>query len=295
MTKQQAKPTVSQSYRPTPFLQKLIIVLLLATYLIQAVTMVFIATQVYSDGVRISPFLMAVAETVLLPLIMLVLAYAVNPEKRRGTARLFVAALHTMIGMVIAALFHMVSMSINSMAVRDLSYAALVQIMPAVIALAVYVVLLAYSKKRDLAEAQIPSRWVRTIFVVSALLLYAGLAGTILYRIASQLPHNPNLSGFVAVAVESVAVPAVIFAIAYAVTKTRGFIDRVFESGLWVVVGSTILTLIGGPNAVLFSQMLIAGNAYYDMIIRNGIAALLAVIITTLLFLRNKKLTTESA
>lgn len=229
--------TKKPGYTVPLLMQKAFVMLGLLTYLVAAGTNIFMLTAAYgSRPVRVSPFLVGVLESVLLPVILFCLAYFTSrstmPKLWRSFESLVLIAAASLLEMIAGTILMFVPIPAG-----DLSLAALYQIIPGVVVLLSFSVMLLWHRRVLVKKAPL-SPEIQRLFVALSLTAFIANTAMILASIWQQLPHNPNLSGFYVSMAETIGLPILLFAGTYfCLPKTLRPLNRLFESALAGLMG----------------------------------------------------------
>lgn len=217
-------------------LQKALVALGAATYISTVGMNIHTLLRVYPAGPRISPFLVVALESIFLPLLLFCLAYFTGTAKTsrlwRSFEAVFLISITMLIGVFIGALFTFLPILTDSR-----NSAALLQFIPGLLITLGYLFLLTWYRRLRHEKTTIPAA-LQKLFIFIAAATYTINTGIILVNVMQQLPYNQNFSGSYAVMLGYMALPLLLFALAfYFASDKLQAINRIFEAAIFTLMG----------------------------------------------------------
>lgn len=252
-------------YVVSPLIQKIFITLGLVGYAAELATTLPSFFSYYDISLRFSQYTYAVAEGVLLPILLFLIAYASVSKKTPLLWRVFQGVLLAVIGRIVQVIvLQLMQIPIDELLFKmGAGFDTFVwfQIASTVLVVGSYSFIIRYYRRNKIATNKISSSLQR-VLVIAVCGAATALIGLTLYRILRQYPTNPNLSGFYVGMISTIALPAVLVVTSYVLNgKLKGF-ARVFACLLWAVMGMMIYDIM--TNVATLIRPAFSGQSSYE-------------------------------
>lgn len=267
------KRAATKTKRPSIF-PKVFTIVVIASYVVSALTTVWLFGFVYDSQVRISQFTVMAILSLVMPLVFAYVAYLrlLSPQRLYLSLQLSLTA--TAVSAAAKTLLIYIPPGVTSFE-NELLFYFQYEILPIAIGAIIFGMLLwRHSKALERGLSQ-------KALAVSIVSLFVASAAQSFYFLIQQLPENTNISGFMNDAISTMIVPLVIFAIAYEVNRTKDMWLRVVNSTLvttaiillilaitslvWLV--SSFVTLEGATQVMFLDQQYLVVGLAIGMIL----------------------------
>lgn len=119
---------------------------------------------------------------------------------------------------------------------------------------------------------------LQRLFIVGVLVSYLAQIVQVTYWVLQQLPHNTNLSSFLAISITFLVLPLLFFGLAYGVSpNNNGREARWFSAVLLSVVGMVYVTVVGQLTSYAYQYLVTSGSGYWEHILYEWTGHVLAI------------------